>query len=190
MNRPIEELTLIGDELKTCLAVVSETEFERVAGIIARAEGRIFLAGAGRSGFAMRAFAMRLVHLGKRVHFIGEATMPAISERDLFIIGSGSGRTVSLLAMATNARRIGAAVILFTINPASPIGRLADFTLRIPAAASEKGDPFPDEPGSAQPMGSMFEQALWIAGDGLVMRLMRMANLNSAQLFANHANLE
>ena len=190
MKQPIEELALIRDELGACLAAVNEKDFENLASRIERAEGRIFLAGAGRSGLAMRAFSMRLMQLGKRVHFVGDVTTPSIGERDLFIIGSGSGRTGSLLAMAANARKIGATVLLLTMDPASPIGRLADYTLRIPAAASEKGEPLPDEVSSAQPMGSMFEQALWIAGDGLVMRLMRMARLTSAQLFANHANLE
>ena len=39
---------------------------------------RIFCIGAGREGLAMRAFAMRLMHLGKPVHWIWDDTTPAI----------------------------------------------------------------------------------------------------------------
>ena len=36
----------------------------------------VFVAGAGRSGLVVRAFAMRLAHLGLRVHVVGESTAP------------------------------------------------------------------------------------------------------------------
>lgn len=35
---------------------------------------RIFVGGAGRSGFAARGFANRLMHLGYTVYFVGEPT--------------------------------------------------------------------------------------------------------------------
>ncbi len=44
---------------------------------------RIFLMGAGRSGFEARAFAMRLMHLGFDVHVVGDVTAPTPTSEDL-----------------------------------------------------------------------------------------------------------
>ena len=56
----------------------------------------VFVAGSGRSGLAMRSFAMRLIHLGLSAHVVGETTTPRITDRDLLLIGSGSGSTPGL----------------------------------------------------------------------------------------------
>ena len=52
---------------------------------------RIFLMGVGREGLATRAFAMRLMHYGKEVHWCWDDTTPAVEKDDLFIFTSGSG---------------------------------------------------------------------------------------------------
>jgi 6-phospho-3-hexuloisomerase len=52
----------------------------------------------------MRAFAMRLMHIGFQVHVAGDVTTPAIRGGNLLIIGSGSGETSGLVSMAAKAR--------------------------------------------------------------------------------------
>ena len=91
----VQYLMEILEELKENAQQVSEKEVEEMAACILKAE-RIFVAGAGRSGFAARAFANRLMHLGLNVFFVGEPTTPAVGGGDLLIIGSGSGETESL----------------------------------------------------------------------------------------------
>lgn len=54
-------------ELDRALKAVSPQEAERLADLVLGAK-RIFVAGAGRSGLAMRAFAMRLMHMGFTVY--------------------------------------------------------------------------------------------------------------------------
>ena len=68
----------------------------------------------------MRALGMRLMHLGKTVYVVGETTTPSIAAEDLLILGSGSGRTTGLLAMAEKARSRGAQIMLFTTDATSP----------------------------------------------------------------------
>ena len=41
---------------------------------------RIFVMGVGREGIAGRSFAMRLMHLGKEVHWIWDDTTPGMHE--------------------------------------------------------------------------------------------------------------
>ena len=188
MREARDVLNGICRELSECLATVSEEEVGRALEAICRAP-RVFLAGAGRSGLASRAFAMRLMHLGKDAFVVGDVTTPAIRKEDLLVVGSGSGRTASLLAAASRARDIGARVLLVTIDPESPIGQIADLTVRIPAP-SPKADASVQSAESDQPMGSLFEQSLFLLLDALVVLLMEREGISSDEMFARHANLE
>jgi 6-phospho-3-hexuloisomerase len=150
---------------------------------------RLFITGAGRSGLVMRSLAIRLMHLGKQVFVIGETNTPRIGAGDLLVIGSGSGRTDSLVVYAKKAKSVGARLLLFTISPNSPIGELSDQVVVI-SAASHKVPVKTESYTSLQPKGSLFEQALFLFNDYLVIELMKRADLSSEDLFLRHANLE
>jgi 6-phospho-3-hexuloisomerase len=175
-------------EVQACLTRVDPAAVAALEAAVAEAP-RVFLGGAGRSGLAMRALAMRLMHLGLSVHVLGEITTPAIAPGDLLLIGSGSGRTPSLVAAATKAAELGAQVALITIASASPIGQLAGTVVVIPAP-SPKAAPTAGVQPSMQPMGALFEQCLWLLGDTLVLALMARTGQTSDAMFARHANLE
>ncbi|WP_337100755.1 6-phospho-3-hexuloisomerase [Paenibacillus sp. YIM B09110] len=176
----------IAAELKQALAGVSEAEVERLVDAIAQA-GRVFVAGAGRSGLMMRAFAMRLMHLGLDAYVVGETVTRSLAKGDLLIIGTGSGETKSLVPMAEKARSLGAVVAAFTISPASTIGRLADVAVLLSGAPKDRSD---GGGVTAQPMGSLFEQTLLVLGDAVILRLMEKLGLDGKAMYGNHANLE
>jgi 6-phospho-3-hexuloisomerase len=178
---------LILDELALATGAVSDEAGQALVLSIMEA-GRIFVAGAGRSGLAMRAFAMRLMHLGFDVHVVGDVTTPSIGASDLLLIGSGSGSTDSLLSMAGKARTIGSQIALITIRSRSPIADLADIVLTIPAPTPK----IDVEIGyrSVQPMGSLFEQSLWLTLDALSMAVMQRIGADGDAMFGRHANLE
>ena len=69
MTSSREILLLIGREIGRCVEAVDSHQLDAVVEAIDGAP-RVFLAGAGRSGLAMRACAMRLMHLGKAVHVV------------------------------------------------------------------------------------------------------------------------
>jgi 6-phospho-3-hexuloisomerase len=174
-------------ELDRTLSAISPQDAEHLVDRILSAR-QIFLAGAGRSGLAVRAFAMRLMHMGLGAYVVGEIVTPGMRADDLLVIGSGSGATASLVAMAEKAKKIGANVALATIFPHSRIGRLADAIVKIPAP-TPKGEETPQF-ASVQPMGSLFEQSLLIFFDIIVMRLMEKKGLDAKTMFERHANLE
>ena len=58
---------------------------------------RIVVFGAGRVGFVMKSFSMRLNHLGKESYFLGDVNVPKIGSEDIVLIGSGSGNTSSVV---------------------------------------------------------------------------------------------
>lgn len=151
--------------------------------------GSLFVAGAGRSGFFMRCFVMRLMHMGRRVHMAGDVTTPAAQPGDTLLVGSGSGETGSLVAMAKKAKALGMAVALITANPASTIAALADTVVVLPAPTPKNAGQAGSIP-SAQPMGNLFEQGMLLTLDSVVMALMEMEGLSSDEMFRRHANLE
>jgi len=185
MDSVIEQILL---EVGDCARQVPTENLIRAAALI-ESFPRIFVTGAGRSGLCMRAFGMRLMHLGKTVYVVGETTTPSITMGDLLILGSGSGRTTSLLAMAEQARRQGAQVLLFTTDAESPLAKLSNLRVVIPAPSFRVTDEMHDSI-SIQPLGTLFEQSMFILCDSLILGLMQQTGVGAAQMFERHANLE
>ena len=149
---------------------------------------RVFIAGVGRTGLVMRCFAMRLMHLGIKVQILGDITTTAISKNDLLLIGSGSGETDSLLSLAKKANNIGVHILLFSIDPDSSIGKLAQECLKIPAPSPKLTNK--QEMTSIQPMGNLFEQSLLLTLDCLAVLLMHNKGMESESLLLYHSKLE
>lgn len=175
-------------EVAACVCQVSTESLIQAAALM-ESSARIFVAGAGRSGLCMRALGMRLMHLGKTVYVVGETTTPSIAVENLLVIGSGSGKTSSLLAMAEQAQRMGAKILLFTTDATSPLAELADHRVIIPAPSLKKSQ---ENRGliSTQPLGTLFEQSMLILCDSLILRLMQRLGVDAAQMSERHANLE
>ena len=149
---------------------------------------RIYISGVGRSGLVVKAFGQRLMHLGWEVHLADEISAPAIRRGDVLIACSGTGATELVLYMARKARRIGARCIALTAAPRSPLKSLARRTIVIPAGL---------EPGNAnggvrsrQPSRTLFEQALFIFLDSIILTLKDRLKIPARTLRGRHANLE
>jgi 6-phospho-3-hexuloisomerase len=153
---------------------------------------RIFVAGKGRSGLQMRAFAMRLMHLGLKAHVVDEATTPGIETKDLLILGSGSGRTASLLRYAERVQSVGATLGAVVGDPASPLAEMADTIVVVPASNYKAGQSPSAMRGadSVLVMGSLFEHSLGLLCDLLVRELMDALDVLESEMNARHANLE
>lgn len=187
MSRECETLKAILKELSQNAARVDDEEINKLAEEIKCSE-RIFIAGAGRSGFVARAFSGRLMHLGLWVFFVGEPTTPSIQSGDLLVVLSGSGETASLAVMAEKAKMAGARVGTVTIYPQARIGILADLIVTLPGGTPKSS--FKDTVVSCQPMGNAFEQMSWLVLDALVIVLMKLLHKTEEDMFRLHANLE
>jgi 6-phospho-3-hexuloisomerase len=148
---------------------------------------KVFVAGAGRSGLMGRAFAMRLMHLGIHAYVVGETVTPGMTEEDLLIIGSGSGETKSLIAMAQKAKGIEAALAIVTLFPESTLGALADIAVTLPGSPKDQAD---NGYNTIQPMGSLYEQTLLFYYDAVILSLMEKLEMDSRNMYGRHANLE
>ena len=188
MKKPYPELvSAILSEVDTALRSVSPQSLAAFQSAILDTN-RIFLAGRGRSGLHMRAFAMRLMHLGLNAYVVDDVTTPAVAASDLLVVGSGSGGTPSLVQYAMKAKTLGVRIVAITGVRESPIAQQADSVVYI-AAPSQKAEG--SSTGvSAQPMANLFEQSLGLLLDITTIQLMDELGLTGEQMFARHANLE
>lgn len=185
MSDYLSQAEAVTAELARALRSVEPAALDALSEALSSAP-RVFVAGKGRSGLMMRAFAMRLIHLGLAVHVVDDVTTPALLASDLLVIGSGSGTTATLVRYAERANALGARVALITAAPASPIGTLAQHVLVLDAATPRVAGSAP----SIQPMANLFEQSLLLVLDILVMRMAQARGQTTADMMTRHANLE
>lgn len=180
-------LLSIIEELAQDAKQVDQEQLNQVEKLILDAK-RVFIVGAGRSGFAARAFSNRLMHLGFDSRFVGEPTTPSIRKGDLLIIGSGSGKTESLVTMAKKAKSEEAKLATITISPEGEIGSMADAYIQIPGISSR--GPVVEKAPSIQPNGSSFEQLAWLVYDSMIIDLKKQTNQEQGDMDHRHANME
>lgn len=153
-----------------------------------RAAGRVFVVGAGREGIAARSFAMRIMHLGKETYWLWDDTTPGMEEGDLFLAVDGSGKIGHIDYLVDRALHTGAKVGVITGAPKEPIPQAADYVLFVPAAVYKGTDSHVVQ--SAQPMGNLFEQHLFLLFDIVIMLLREEIGLSYEQMESRHRNIE
>ena len=143
------------------------------------ASKRIFVYGAGRSGFVARSFAMRLNHLGLPIvrMSIDPTTPPTTA--DCAIIISGTGETPSSIDYANFAIKGGSPVFALTSARDSRLVRTGaePIVLSVPRSPKLK---------RVAPLGTIFEQAALIYLDSLVALLMERLEQSEEDMRRRH----
>lgn len=156
-------------------------------GMIAKAKKTVVFGG-GRERLQIMGFAMRLYHMGLNVAVEGDMTTPPVGKGDLFIVTVGPGEISTALALLGVAKKAGAAILVLTAQPKGRAATFADFVLTIPAQTMA------DDQGTAKssvlPMGSLYEGALFILFEVMVLKLRDMLNIDPEVMRGNHTNLE
>ena len=178
--------SVILEECRQALSKVDPAAVDKLVGLILGAD-KVFFVGVGRVLLSLQSTAKRLAHFGIRTYYVGQVTEPAITDKDLLIVGSGSGESLVPVAIARKAKQCGAKVIHIGSNPESSLSPITDIFVRIPVCTKLKR---PDEIVSQQPMTTLFDQSLLLFGDALALMIMRRRKLDMPTLWRNHANLE
>ena len=146
--------------------------------------GRIAVHGCGREGLQMKGLAMRLFHLGRDVHMVGDMTTPPVGPGDLLLVSAGPGAVATVETLMRVARDAGAMV---TAQPRGPAGALADVVTVIPAQtmADDRGGGV-----SVLPMGSLFETAQMLLFELVILKLRDRLGETAQTMRARHTNLE
>lgn len=177
-------IPLIMAEINQVMAAVDENELTASLPYFAKTR-RIFVAGAGRSGFQGQGFAMRLMHLGYPVFVVGETITPAIRAGDLWIAISGSGTTKGIVAETLAAQKLGLTILVFTSAKDSPLAHLADGVVVVPGATKTGAGQ-----ASQQLLSSLFDQTVHITLDALTLKLAQRDQTSNADALGQHANVE
>ena len=171
------------DENRRVLEAVSEAEIGRFIAEIERAK-TIQLFALGRMQASMRAFAMRLKHMGLDAYVVFDTTTPVLGKGDLLIVNCAV--TMVDLNIIRLAKKAGARVCVLTAHPENEQGKLADLCVLVPGQIFGT----PPEIRSIQPMASLLEQALLLFEDIVVMLLMEKRAVSTKEMQRRHTNLE
>jgi len=146
---------------------------------------KIVTCGAGRVGYAIKGFCMRLGHMGYWAYHIGDTTVPRIDEDDVFIVASGSGETKTIVDLTTIAKNAGVTILSVTGNPESTIAKMADLNITIKAP-----NKINTQLKSQQPMTTLNEQCLNIFFDAIVLMMIDFCKFDINSLQDRHSTLE
>jgi len=181
-----ELTTTVLKELEQVFARIDVRQIEQLMQEIIQAH-KIFLIGVGREGLSTRSFAMRLMHLGKESHWIWDDTTPSIGSEDLLIATSGSGEIGHIHYVVNEAKNAGARIAVVTGTPDRKTPQLADVVLWVPAAVFHGKD---NVVPSIQLMGNLFEQALFITFDQIIMMLVEKMGIHKGDMVGRDRNVE
>lgn len=191
-----DSINAILNNIENAVDYLDEGTVEDFENEILKSEN-IFVTGAGRSGLAAKAFAMRLMHLGLSAYVVGETISPAIHKNDCIIAISGSGETNTIVSAAKIAKSRGSRVLAVTSYPDSTLGQLTDSYLLVKGRTKQEVD---DENymkrqihgnyTSLTPLGTAFELTTLVFLDAIVSELMEKMQQTETDLINRHAVLE
>ncbi|MBA7606106.1 3-hexulose-6-phosphate isomerase [subsurface metagenome] len=171
-------------EHEKVLMDVKDGEVEKLLDAIAKAKC-IQVFGMGRMKCAVRAFVMRLMHMGLDAHVVYDTTCPNIGPGDLLIVNAAC-TTIGYTVMQF-AKKRGAKAVAITANPHSKAAKLCDFTVSLRGQVHGGRD---YEISSIQPMAALFEQTIFVFEDIIIQLLMKKLNITAEQMAKKHTNLD
>ena len=175
-NRKLVE---VFGEISSVLSSDLESQFDEISTMFANSSNCcIFGLGAGRMGYSLQAFIMRLSHMGHQAYMLGDTTLPRVSAGDIVIVNSSSGETKTIVLLAKLAKAHGAKLVVVTTKATSALGKMADIVVKIETTKSK------------QPMKTVYEQATYILFDILVSNLIDALEIDLEFMSSNHSILE
>ena len=174
-------------ELEAVFDRLDDSDVDTAVQMIVDAKSTVVFGG-GRERLQIMGFAMRMFHLGMAVAVEGDMTTPAVGPGDLFIVTVGPGEISTALALLSVAKEAGASILVITAQPEGRAAQYADFVLVVPAQtmANDQGE----QKSSVLPMGSLYEGAIFLLFEIMVLKLREKVTVDPEVMRANHTNLE
>ena len=163
---------------------------------------RVYVAGAGRSGFIAKAFGLRLMHLGLEVYVVGETITPAFRSGDTLVVFSGSGETHSMVSICGTAKELGGTVCLITGSPDSKMSRMADCVVNLGDLTGyyrkdknsfeirQLTGKYRSVTSAFAPLGTLFETLALIFSDAVISALMESNKAEILDMQGRITNVE
>lgn len=166
------------DRIRDVMQKVDWTTFVELADMLPRAR-QTFVMGAGRSGLVARSFGMRLMHAGLPAYIPLETITPATGPGDIVVAISCTGSTGITNYIANRAKQLGAKVVGLTADADSPLAKVADKVVVIPAGGAD-----------IVLRAAIFEHSSSLCLDAVFNVLTERLRLDLKEFREHHANLE
>lgn len=182
----------IQDEIKEVLESVNEDGLNDFVTLLSKPNIKVLGYSAGRMGFGLKAFMMRLNHLGINAHWLCDNYVPPMGKDDVFICCSNSGTTKSVAnIMDVFKAKANGKVVAFVGNEDSKIGKEADLTIKFKTCnGGLNSADDPSKINSIQPMTTLTEQAMFILFDIVTLMLINKLNIDLNETKQFHSNIE
>jgi arabinose-5-phosphate isomerase len=164
------------------LEALLDERFARAVGLVLGCEGHVVTTGMGKSGLIAQKLSATLASTGTPSFFLHPAEaihgdLGRVAGKDLVIALSNSGATEEVLRLVPGVKRIGAALVVITREPESPLARHADCVL--PLGKLDEACPV----GLAPTTSTTAQLAL---GDALAMAVAKRRNFSREEYALYH----
>ena len=179
------------DEIKTVLDSIDEEQVDELVRLIETSD-KVVGYGAGRMGLSLKAFIMRLNHLGIEAYFLGDTYIPPITEYDLVLVSSGSGETSMIKKFVEEVNKKTSAFVAAVLgNEHSSISNLSNHIVVFkPCNGGLNSEDSSDKINSIQLMSTLNEQATYILFDIIAKKIADDLNMNTEKTKRYHFNVE
>lgn len=179
------------NEIKQVLDSVNEEEVDDLVELIMSSD-KIVGYGAGRMGLSLKAFMMRLNHLGIDAYYLGDTYIPPLTEHDLVMVSSGSGETSMVKKFVEEVKRkTGAYIAAVVGNEYSSISGMANHAVVFKPCNGGLNSADSDlKINSIQLMSTLNEQATYILFDIIAKKLADKMDMDTEKTKRYHFNVE
>ena len=169
------------------LAAVDQAQIDALVDAVLAAD-RIFVTGWGRAGNNIKIMSMDCSQIGLSTFVIGDNSTPSMHEKDLLVIGSGSGETKSMVMFANQAKSHGSKIALIVNREKSTLGDLADHVVFVPPCLPENYQDYPEEVKVVQ--GNAFYPVMQTICDLVQAYCAEKLGVSTKDMHYNHNNIE
>lgn len=179
------------NEIKQVLDSIDEKQVDELIELI-RNSDKVVGYGAGRMGLSLKAFIMRLNHLGIQAYYLGDTYIPPLTEYDLVIVSSGSGETSMVKKFVEEVgKKTKAWVAAIVGDELSSISTMANHIVVFkPCNGGLNSKDSDKKINSIQLMSTLNEQATYILFDIIAKKLADKMDMDTEKTKRNHFNVE
>lgn len=193
----MNQYTVIKDkvlaEINEVLESVNENDINRlVDALVKNDEVKVLGYAAGRMGSGLKAFIMRLNHLGIKASFFGDNYVPPMNDNDVFICCSNSGSTKSVLSILEIFKaKANGTVVSFVGNNDSKMAEASDIVIKFKTCnGGLNSADDPSKINSIQPMTTLTEQSMFVLFDIITMMIIERKGIDIKETKKYHSNIE
>lgn len=182
----------VQNEIDLVLSSINEDKLNEFVNLLSTNGIKVLGYSAGRMGFGLKAFLMRLNHLGIPAYWYGDNYIPPMNENDVFICCSNSGTTASVFnILEIFKNKAKGHIVSFVGNEESKMAVNSEIAINFKTCNGGLNSADDDTKiNSIQPMTTLTEQSMFVLFDVITMMLIEKMNIDIVGTKKYHSNIE